>query len=51
MQTTDGGDTALVKIIQAGPVGMDIMIEEESSRDWETYHTKEIAGFLALLPE
>ena len=51
MQTTDGGDTASVKIIQAGTAGMEIMVEEEASRDSETNHTKEIAGFLVLLPE
>jgi hypothetical protein len=51
MQTTDGGDTASVKIIQAALAGMEIMIEEEASRDSETNHTKEIAGFLILLPE
>ncbi len=51
MQTTDGGDTASVKIIQAGTAGMEIMVEEEASKDSETNHTKEIAGFLVLLPE
>ena len=51
MQTTDGGDTAAVKIIQAGSAGMEIMVEEEASRDSEINHTKEIAGFLVLLPE
>jgi hypothetical protein len=51
MQTTDGGDTAAVKIIQAGAAGMEIMVEEEASKDSETNHTKEIVGFLALLPE
>jgi hypothetical protein len=52
MQTANGPDTALMKIIQAGTTGMEIMIEEETSRDAETNHTKEeIGGFLALLPE
>ena len=51
MQTTDGGDTASVKIIQAETAGMEIMVEEEASKDSETNHTNEIAGFLVLLPE
>ncbi len=41
MQTANGPDTALMKIIQAGTTGMEIMIEEETSRDAETNHTKD----------
>jgi hypothetical protein len=51
MQTSDGRDTASVKILQAGSTGMQITIEEEASRDSETSHTTEVAGFLTLLPE
>ena len=48
MQTTDGSDTALVKIVEAGRTGMKIMVEEEGSKNSETSHTAEVAGFLTL---
>ena len=51
MQTSDGGETSLVRIVQAGNVGMEITVEEEASKDSEMLHTTEVAGLLTLLPE
>ncbi len=51
MQTTDGGDTSTLKITQAAVDSMQVMVEEEGSKDSEVRHTKEVAGFLILMQE
>ncbi|WP_136807923.1 fibronectin type III domain-containing protein [Desulfosediminicola flagellatus] len=51
MQTTDGYDTSALKIAQAGIDSMAIMVEEETSKDSEIYHTAEVGGFLIIKPE
>ena len=51
MQTTDGNDTSALKIVQAGIESMETMVEEEASKDSETDHTEEIAGYLVIMQE
>ncbi len=51
MQTTDGGDTASLRITEHTADTMQVMVEEERSRDSETSHTTEVAGYIAILAE
>ncbi len=51
MQTTDGGDTASLRITEHTADAMQVMVEEERSRDSETSHTTEVAGYIAILAE
>ncbi len=51
MQTTDGGDTSLAKITSARVNDMQVMIEEECSKDPEIKHTSEVVGYLVILPQ
>ncbi|HFQ90919.1 MAG TPA: tandem-95 repeat protein, partial [Desulfobulbus sp.] len=51
MQTTDGGDTASLRITGHTADDMQVMVEEERSRDSETSHTTEVAGYIAILAE
>ncbi len=51
MQTTDGGDTAAIKITEADSDHIEVRVEEEASKDSEVKHTKEVAGFLIVLPQ
>mgnify|MGYP006284430787 FL=1 len=48
MQTLNGGDTANVRWQNKDAQGIDIMIDEEESRDSETNHTTEIVGYFVL---
>ncbi|MCK5192524.1 MAG: discoidin domain-containing protein, partial [Desulfobulbaceae bacterium] len=48
MQTTDGGDTSVVRCINGGVDGTEVLIEEEQSRDSEVSHTTENVGFMAF---
>ena len=48
MQTTDGGDTANVRCGNKAVDAVEVLIDEEQSRDSETNHTTEIVGFIAL---
>jgi len=48
MQTTDGPDTATVRLRNKGPFSAEIWVEEEQSRDRETRHTTEVVGYLAI---
>ena len=49
MQSTDGGDTATVRMKAISDTGVSLFIEEEKSRDSETWHTNETAGYVAML--
>ncbi len=51
MQTTDGGDTASLRITAHSDESMQVMVEEERSRDSETSHTTEMAGYIAIQAE
>ena len=48
MQTTDGGDTANVRCRNKAGDAVDVLIDEEQSRDSEIGHTTEVVGFIAL---
>ena len=48
MQTTDGGDTANVRCKNKAGDAVEVLIDEEQSRDSETGHTTEVVGFIAL---
>jgi hypothetical protein len=48
MQTTDGGDTANVRYRKKAGDAVDVLIDEEQSRDSETSHTTEVLGYVAL---
>ncbi len=51
MQTTDGGDTASLRTTGRTADAMQVMVEEERSRDSETSHTTEVAGYIAILAQ
>ena len=48
MQTTDGGDTANVRCRNKADGAVEVLIDEEQSRDSETGHITEVVGFIAL---
>jgi hypothetical protein len=48
MQSTDGGDTATVRMSALSNTGVSIFVEEEQSRDSEVRHTNETAGYVAM---
>jgi len=48
MQTTDGGDTANVRYANKDEFAVDVLIDEEQSRDTETGHTTEVVGYMAF---
>ena len=48
MQTTDGGDTANVRYANKDGFSVDVLIDEEQSRDNETNHTKEVVGVMVF---
>ncbi len=48
MQTSRGGDTANLRIRQAGPLTTEVRVDEEQSRDTETSHARERIGYLAF---
>ena len=48
MQSTDGSDTAALRMQMATTSSVQIKVEEEQSNDIETDHTSEIVGYLAL---
>ncbi|MEA2115043.1 MAG: hypothetical protein U9P36_06640, partial [Thermodesulfobacteriota bacterium] len=51
MQTTDGGDTSTLRTLQVSSLDLQVMVEEEQSKDSEIKHTTEDAGFIAILAE
>ncbi|PIR93678.1 hypothetical protein COT97_05395 [Candidatus Falkowbacteria bacterium CG10_big_fil_rev_8_21_14_0_10_39_11] len=48
MQDHDGGDTAGIRHKNLGSNSVEIMIEEEQSKDSETNHTTEVVGYMIL---
>jgi hypothetical protein len=48
MQTTDGGDAANVRCNNKGSLSVDVLIDEEQSKDSEVNHTTEAVGFILL---
>lgn len=48
MQTTDGGDTAALRTVNSSAASLTVMVEEEQSKDSETSHTTEEAGYIAI---
>jgi hypothetical protein len=48
MQSTDGGDTAALRTLQVSATELQILVEEEQSKDSEINHTTEAAGFIAI---
>jgi hypothetical protein len=48
MQTTDGGDTAALRMRDMKTNSVHIRVEEEQSKDKETAHTTEVVGYLAI---
>ena len=48
MQTSDGGDTATLRIQNLSSTGFEVQVQEEESKDTELSHTTEIVGYLAL---
>lgn len=51
MQTTDGGDTSSLRTLSNEAASLQVLVEEEQSRDSEVSHTTEVAGFIAILSE
>ncbi len=51
MQTADGSDTSVVRCINVGIDGTEVLIEEEQSRDSEVYHITEVVGYMMLAIE
>ncbi len=51
MQTTDGGDTAGLRVTTHDAGSLQVMVEEERSRDSETAHTTEVVGYIAIQAE
>ncbi len=49
MQTADGRDTANVRYVHKDEYGVDVLIDEEQSKDTEVAHTKEIVGFMSFV--
>jgi subtilisin family serine protease len=50
IETFDGPDTAGTRLRNVTTEGFEVRIEEEQSRDQETWHTTEVVGFAALSP-
>jgi hypothetical protein len=48
MQTTDGGDTANVRFSSKTDHSVNVLIDEEQSRDTETKHTTEVVGYMVF---
>ncbi|WP_424969770.1 Ig-like domain-containing protein [Dinoroseobacter sp. S76] len=48
MQTTDGSDTATVRLAEIDNASVSLFVEEETSGDSETRHTNEVAGYIAM---
>lgn len=48
MQTTDGGDTANVRYTGKTGFSVDVLIDEEKSKNTETNHTSEEVGYMVL---
>ncbi len=48
MQTTNGWDTATVRLTDKTDAGLSLFIEEEASRDAEKFHLDESVGYVAL---
>ncbi len=48
MQTMNGGDTANIRWQNKNAQGIDGMIDEEASKDQETHHTTEVAGYIVI---
>ena len=48
MQTTDGGDTAVVRQRNLTTTSVQVSVEEERSRDNETNHTTEVIGYVII---
>jgi hypothetical protein len=48
MQTTDSAETASVRCRNLDRVHVDARIEEERSADYETLHTTEVVGYVAV---
>ncbi|MCB2184423.1 MAG: cadherin-like domain-containing protein [Desulfobulbaceae bacterium] len=51
MQTMDGSDTSVVRCFNSNMDGVDVMIDEEESRDAEVNHTKEVVGYMVFASE
>ncbi|MBC2717812.1 MAG: DNRLRE domain-containing protein [Desulfobacteraceae bacterium] len=50
MQTRDGGDTANVRWQNKTVDGIEVLIDEEQSKDSEVRHTTEVVGYMAFCP-
>ena len=48
MQTTNGGDTAALRLTDITSDSATVMVQEEQSRDMETSHIGETVGFVAM---
>ncbi|MDY6837583.1 MAG: pre-peptidase C-terminal domain-containing protein [Thermodesulfobacteriota bacterium] len=48
MQTTNGGDPANVRWNNKDAYGVDVKITEEQSKDSETFHCREVVGYMAF---
>jgi hypothetical protein len=48
MQTTDGGDTAAMRLVRNSEESLDLRVEEERSRDTEAAHTSEVVGWIGI---
>jgi hypothetical protein len=50
MQSNEGSDTAAVRWTNKSASGVDLIIEEEKSREMETGHQAEVVGYMVLSP-
>jgi hypothetical protein len=51
MQSTDGGDTAGLRVHRPDGVAADIWVQEEQSKDQEIRHTTETVGYIVINEE
>ncbi len=48
MQTTDGGNTANLRWLNKDAYGVEVLVDEEQSRDTEINHITEVVGFIGI---
>ena len=48
MQTTKAKDTSTLRYKDKDAAGVEIKVEEETSKDSETEHDKEVVGYMAF---
>jgi hypothetical protein len=50
MQSTEGADAAALRWANKGSQGVEVIVEEERSKDFETGHQAEVVGYVVVSP-